>query len=50
MEAGRALGLRPVEYGQATAPPGLPPVLDLTDFKRDISELTDRLGNAQDCL
>jgi len=26
------------------------PVLDLTDFKRDLSELTDRLGNAQDCL
>jgi len=28
----------------ATAP------LDLTDFKRDLSELTDRLGQAQDCL
>ena len=27
-----------------------PPVLDLTDFKPDLSELTDRLGNAQDCL
>jgi peptide chain release factor 2 len=26
------------------------PVLDLTDFKRDLSELTDRLGHAQDCL
>ena len=26
------------------------PVFDLTDFKRDLSELTDRLGNAQDCL
>jgi hypothetical protein len=25
-------------------------VLDLTDFKRDLSDLTDRLGNAQDCL
>jgi len=25
-------------------------VLDLTDFKRDLSELTDRLGQAQDCL
>ena len=25
-------------------------LLDLTDFKRDLSELTDRLGNAQDCL
>ncbi|MCP9807436.1 peptide chain release factor 2 [Cyanobium sp. T1B-Tous] len=24
--------------------------LDLTDFKRDLSELTDRLGHAQDCL
>jgi hypothetical protein len=30
--------------GPATAP------LDLTDFKRDLSELTDRLGHAQDCL
>jgi peptide chain release factor 2 len=28
----------------------LPQVLDLTDFKRDLSELTDRLGHAQDCL
>jgi hypothetical protein len=27
-----------------------PAVLDLTDFKRDLSELTDRLGHAQDCL
>jgi hypothetical protein len=27
-----------------------PTVLDLTDFKRDLSELTDRLGHAQDCL
>ena len=25
-------------------------LLDLTDFKRDLSELTDRLGDAQDCL
>ncbi|MFM8975191.1 MAG: peptide chain release factor 2 [Vulcanococcus sp.] len=25
-------------------------MLDLTDLKRDLSELTDRLGNAQDCL
>ncbi|MFM7754390.1 MAG: peptide chain release factor 2 [Cyanobium sp.] len=25
-------------------------MLDLTDFKRDLSELTDRLGDAQDCL
>jgi len=38
-----------VEYGQATDP-HLHAVLDLTDFKRDLSELTDRLGNAQDCL
>ncbi|WP_235299949.1 peptide chain release factor 2 [Synechococcus sp. GFB01] len=30
--------------GPATTP------LDLTDFKRDLSELTDRLGQAQDCL
>jgi hypothetical protein len=29
---------------------GRQPVLDLTDFKRDLSELTDRLGHAQDCL
>jgi peptide chain release factor 2 len=27
-----------------------PPLLDLSDFKRDLSELTDRLGQAQDCL
>ena len=27
-----------------------PNVLDLTDFKRDLSELTDRLGHAQHCL
>jgi len=26
------------------------PVFDLTDFKRDLSELSDRLGHAQDCL
>ncbi len=26
------------------------PLLDLTDFKRDLSELTSRLGHAQDCL
>ncbi|NBP32330.1 MAG: peptide chain release factor 2 [Synechococcaceae bacterium WBA_2_066] len=25
-------------------------MLDLTDFKRDLSELTDRLGHVQDCL
>ncbi|MFM7237931.1 MAG: peptide chain release factor 2, partial [Cyanobium sp.] len=25
-------------------------MLDLTDFKRDLSELSDRLGHAQDCL
>ncbi|MBM5823510.1 MAG: peptide chain release factor 2 [Cyanobacteria bacterium K_Offshore_surface_m2_011] len=25
-------------------------MLNLTDFKRDLSELTDRLGHAQDCL
>jgi hypothetical protein len=37
-----------VEYGQAIVQAA--PVLDLTDFKRDLSELTDRLGNAQDCL
>ncbi|MCP9792208.1 hypothetical protein [Vulcanococcus limneticus] len=37
-----------IEYGRSTV--HAPPVLDLTDFKRDLSELTDRLGNAQDCL
>jgi peptide chain release factor 2 len=34
----------------ASAQPGTPALLDLTDFKRDLSELTDRLGHAQDCL
>mgnify|MGYP003348625329 CR=1 FL=1 len=48
----------PGEYGRAQCP--VPcvttttgsalPLLDLTDFKRDLSELTDRLGQAQDCL
>ena len=56
--------LRPVEYGQAITTLHPPPTavtaspattaaaipLDLTDFKRDLSELTDRLGQAQDCL
>ncbi|SBO44914.1 conserved protein of unknown function [Cyanobium sp. NIES-981] len=37
-----------VEYGRFDV--SYPPVLDLTDFKRDLSELTDRLGHAQDCL
>ena len=37
-----------IRYGRPNVHP--PPVLDLTDFKRDLSELTDRLGNAQDCL
>jgi peptide chain release factor 2 len=32
----------------ASTPAAVP--LDLTDFKRDLSELTDRLGHAQDCL
>jgi hypothetical protein len=45
---------RILEYGQArtlhAAVTAAIPVLDLTDFKRDLSELTDRLGNAQDCL
>ena len=31
-------------------PTDLFPLLDLTDFKRDLSELTSRLGHAQDCL
>jgi peptide chain release factor 2 len=30
--------------------PNVCSVLDLTDFKRDLSELTERLGHAQDCL
>lgn len=30
--------------------PAATTLLDLTDFKRDLSELTDRLGQAQDCL
>ena len=34
--------------GSATIAAVVP--LDLTDFKRDLSELTDRLGQAQDCL
>jgi hypothetical protein len=25
-------------------------LIDITDFKKDLSELTERLGNAQDCL
>ena len=37
-----------IRYGRANVHGQ--PVLDLTDFKRDLSELTDRLGNAQDCL
>jgi peptide chain release factor 2 len=37
-----------IRYGRANVQ--RQPVLDLTDFKRDLSELTDRLGNAQDCL
>jgi peptide chain release factor 2 len=55
---------QPIEYGQAIETCHLPPnavtassatnaaviPLDLTDFKRDLSELTDRLGQAQDCL
>jgi hypothetical protein len=60
--AKRSAGL---EYGQATpTPPAVTATtgtktaastpaavpLDLTDFKRDLSELTDRLGQAQDCL
>lgn len=34
----------------ASADRDTPALLDLTDFKRDLSELTDRLGHAQDCL
>jgi len=25
-------------------------LIDITDFKKELSELTARLGNAQDCL
>ena len=42
------LGAPPHWYGRTQ--PCFAPVLDLTDFKRDLSELTDRLGQAQDCL
>ena len=45
---------RPPKPGRAglvrSSHPALALVLDLTDFKRDLSELTDRLGHAQDCL
>jgi peptide chain release factor 2 len=34
----------------ASADSSTPALIDLTDFKRDLSELTDRLGHAQDCL
>ena len=58
------LGVSPLPHGRFAAPRRLgplptgtvahihkgTPVLDLTDFKRDLSELTDRLGHAQDCL
>jgi hypothetical protein len=40
-EAGSLIASNPARPG---------PLFDLTDFKRDLSELTDRLGNAQDCL
>jgi hypothetical protein len=48
-----ALKARPADpSGRADSVEPLPepPLLDLTDFKRDLSELTDRLGHAQDCL
>jgi peptide chain release factor 2 len=37
-----------IAVNAASTPAAVP--LDLTDFKRDLSELTDRLGHAQDCL
>jgi len=39
-----------VTASQAATNAAAVPLLDLTDFKRDLSELTDRLGQAQDCL
>jgi hypothetical protein len=52
-----ALSISVGSYGDAAVATGSvdvsasrPTVLDLTDFKRDLSELTDRLGHAQDCL
>ena len=55
----RTAGLTPSDAALLSTPAGTVgifnpsarlPVLDLTDFKRDLSELTDRLGYAQDCL
>ena len=48
LSANGRLGAPPHWYGRIQ--PCSAPVLDLTDFKRDLSELTDRLGHAQDCL
>ena len=48
LSANGRLGAPPHWYGRPQ--PCIAPVLDLTDFKRDLSELTDRLGHAQDCL
>jgi hypothetical protein len=39
-----------IRSGSGPLAPRFRPLLDLTDFKRDLSELTDRLGHAQDCL
>jgi peptide chain release factor 2 len=41
-------GTKTAASGPASTSAAVP--LDLTDFKRDLSELTDRLGQAQDCL
>ncbi len=48
LTANGRLGAPPHWYGRTQL--CIAPVLDLTDFKRDLSELTDRLGHAQDCL
>jgi len=45
----KPLTQRATPHPSVTASPAAVP-LDLTDFKRDLSELTDRLGQAQDCL
>ena len=54
---GQRIPQRPLQHSVVTSSVTASPAntaaaipLDLTDFKRDLSELTDRLGQAQDCL